>query len=141
MNKSTMRANCTALIRGVASEAKRRHPAVRIVGVQAAQAPSYVRSWQEGRVVAMETCDTIADGLATYVPLESNVRAIRELVDEVCLVSEEEMVHAIGTLLYEEHVVAEPAGAATTAAYLQNLFDKPQPLRDLAELGSFHMNP
>jgi len=110
----------TALIRGVASEAKRRHPAVRIVGVQAAQAPSYVRSWQEGRVVAMETCDTIADGLATYLPLESNVRAIRELVDDVCLVSEDEMMHAIGTLLYDEHIVAEPAGAATTAAYLQN---------------------
>jgi threonine dehydratase len=110
----------TALIRGVASEAKRRHPAVRIVGVQAAQAPSYVRSWQESRVVAMETCDTIADGLATYLPLESNVRAIRELVDDVCLVSEDEMMHAIGTLLYDEHIVAEPAGAATTAAYLQN---------------------
>jgi threonine dehydratase len=110
----------TALIRGVASEAKRRHPAVRIVGVQAARAPSYVRSWQENRVVAMETCDTIADGLATYVPLETNVRAIRELVDDVCLVSEDEMVHAIGTLLFEEHIVAEPAGAATTAAYLQN---------------------
>jgi threonine dehydratase len=110
----------TALIRGVASEAKRRYPAVRIVGVQAAQAPSYVRSWQEGRVVAMETCDTIADGLATYVPVEPNVRAIRELVDDVCLVSEDEMVHAIGMLLYEEHIVAEPAGAATTAAYLQN---------------------
>ena len=110
----------TALIRGVASEAKRRHPAVTIVGVQAVQAPSYVRSWQEGRVVAMETCDTIADGLATYLPLDPNVRAIRELVDDVCLVSEEEMVHAIGTLLYQEHIVAEAAGAATTAAYLKN---------------------
>ncbi len=110
----------TALIRGVAAEAKRRHPAVKIVGVQAAQAPSYVRSWQEGRVVTTDTVETIADGLATYVPLERNVRAIRELVDEVCLVSEDEMIKAIGTLLFEEHIVAEPAGAAATAAYLQN---------------------
>ena len=110
----------TALIRGVASEAKRRHPGVRIVGVQAAQAPSYVRSWQEGRVVTMKTVETIADGLATYVPLERNVRAIRELVDDVCLVSEDEMMKAIGKLLFEEHVIAEPAGAAATAAYLQN---------------------
>lgn len=110
----------TALIRGLASEAKRRHPAVKIVGVQAAQAPSYVRSWQEGRVVTTETCDTIADGLATCVPLEGNVRAIRELVDEVCLVSEDELLQAIRTLLFEEHLVAEPAGAAATAAYLQN---------------------
>jgi threonine dehydratase len=110
----------TALIRGVASEAKRRHPSVRIVGVQAEQAPSYVRSWQEDRVVTTNTVETIADGLATYVPLERNVRAIRELVDDVCLVSEEEMIKAIGTLLFEEHVVAEPAGAAATAAYVQN---------------------
>ena len=110
----------TALIRGVAAEAKRRHPDVRIVGVQAAQAPSYVRSWQEDRVVTTDTCDTIADGLATCVPLAPNVRAIRELVDEVCLVSEDELLQGIRTLLFEEHVVAEAAGAATTAAYLQN---------------------
>src|ERR1051326_4513178 len=50
----------TALIRGVAAEAKRCHPAVKIVGVQAAEAPSYVRSWQEDRVVTTETCNTIA---------------------------------------------------------------------------------
>lgn len=110
----------TALIRGVAAEAKRRHPGIRIVGIQAAQAPSYVRSWQENRVVTTETCNTIADGLATCVPLEPNVRAIRELVDEVCLVSEEELLNAIRQLLFEEHVIAEAAGAAAAAAYLQN---------------------
>jgi threonine dehydratase len=48
----------TALIRGVAAEAKRCHPGVKIIGVQAAQAPSYVRSWREDRVVTTETCDT-----------------------------------------------------------------------------------
>lgn len=110
----------TALIRGVAAEAKRRHPAIRIVGVQASQAPSYFKSWHEARVVTTDTCDTIADGLATCVPLEHNVRVIRELVDEVCLVSEDEMLQAIGTLLFDEHVVAEAAGAAATAAFLQN---------------------
>ena len=110
----------TALIRGVAAEAKHRHPAVRIIGVQAAQAPSYVRSWKENRVITTETCNTIADGLATCVPLEANVRSIRELVDEVCLVSEDELVQAVRTLLFEEHLVAEAAGAAATAAYLQN---------------------
>ena len=111
----------TALIRGVAAEAKRRHPAVKIVGVQATEAPSYFRSWHEDRVITTETCDTIADGLATCVPLAPNVRAIRELVDEVCLVTEDELLNGIRTLLFEEHVVAEAAGAATTAAYLQNL--------------------
>jgi threonine dehydratase len=110
----------TALIRGVAAEAKRRSPNVKIIGVQAAQAPSYVRSWQEDRVVTTDTCDTIADGLATCVPLEPNVRAIRELVDEVSLVSEDELLQGIRTLLFEEHLVAEAAGAAPAAAFLQN---------------------
>ena len=110
----------TALIRGVAAEAKRRHPTIRIIGVQAAQAPSYVRSWRENRVVTTDTCDTIADGLATCVPLEPNVRAIRKLVDEVCLLSEAELLQGIRTLLFEEHLVAEAAGAAALAAYLQN---------------------
>lgn len=108
----------TALIRGVASEAKRRHPGVKIVGVQAEQAPSYVRSFHEGHVVRTETCDTIADGLATSVPLELNVREISELVDNVYLLSEEELLLAVRTLLFEERVVAEAAGAAATGAYL-----------------------
>jgi threonine dehydratase len=110
----------TALIRGVAAEAKRRHPGVRIVGVQAEQAPAYVRSWQQGRVVIPDECDTIADGLASLRPLQANVIAIRELVDEVRLVSEQEMLDAIRILLLDEHVVAEASGAAATAAFLQD---------------------
>src|SRR3989440_972281 len=51
----------TALIRGVAAEAKRRLPGVRIIGVQAGQAPAYVRSWQHGGVVRLDDCDTIAE--------------------------------------------------------------------------------
>lgn len=109
----------TALIRGVAAEAKRRKPAIGIVGVQAAKAPAYARSWEHGNVVAMQTCDTIADGLATLNPSETNVRAIRELVDEVRLVSEQEMLDAIRLLLLDEHVLAEPAGAAAAAAFGQ----------------------
>ena len=113
----------TALIRGVAAEAKRRHPKVRIIGVQAKQAPAYALSWQQGRVVVTDTCDTIADGLATRHPLQANVDAIRQLVDEVRLVSEEELLEAIRVLLLDEHVVAEAAGAAATAAFLQGASD------------------
>src|SRR5207302_4006897 len=113
----------TALIRGVAAEAKRRLPGVRIVGVQAEQAPAYVRSWQQGGVVRIDECDTIADGLASLHPLETNVIAIRELVDEVRLVSGQELLDAIRILLLDEHVVAEAAGAAAAAAFLQNPSD------------------
>ena len=111
----------TALIRGVAAEAKRRHPRARIIGVQAEQAPAYARSWEKGDVIVTETCDTIADGLATRYPLKPNVEAIRELVDDVRLVSEQELLDSVGLLLFEEHIVAEPSGAAATAAFLQDV--------------------
>jgi threonine dehydratase len=106
----------TALIRGLAASVKQSAPHVKIVGVQAERAPSYYLSWKENKVVGTDTCDTIADGLATRTPDAANVRDIRELVDDVILVSEDEMLRAIGTLLSEEHVLAEPAGAASTAA-------------------------
>jgi len=52
--------------------------------------------------------------------LRDNVEAIRRLVDDVVLVSEAEMLHAIRRLALDEHVVAEPAGAAATAAFLKS---------------------
>jgi threonine dehydratase len=109
----------TALIRGIAAAAKHIAPQVKIVGVQAEGAPSYYLSWKEGKVVETETCETIADGLATRTPEAANVRDVQSLVDEVVLVSEEQMLRAIETLLLEEHVLAEPSGAASTAALSQ----------------------
>jgi threonine dehydratase len=108
----------TALIRGVAAAVKQIAPRVRIIGVQAERAPSYFQSWKENRVVGTETCDTIADGLATRTPDAANVSSIKKLVDDVVLVSDEQMLRAIEILLAEEHVLAEPAGAASTAALL-----------------------
>ena len=109
----------SALIRGVAAAVKAERPHVRLVGVQAAGAPAYYRSWKSGRVVTTETADTIADGLATTRPTETNVIAVRELVDEMVLVTEEEMRDAMRLLLSSEDVVAEPAAAASVAALLQ----------------------
>lgn len=108
----------TALIRGIAVAVKHLAPQVRMIGVQAERAPAYYRSWKENRVVGTETCDTIADGLATRTPDAMNVRDVRQIVDDVVLVNEEQMLRAIETLLVEEHVLAEPAGAASTAALL-----------------------
>jgi threonine dehydratase len=114
----------TALIRGLSAAAKQLLPEVKIIGVQAECAPSYYLSWKKGTTVSTDTCDTCADGLATRTPDAENVRAIRELVDDVVLVSEEQMLNAIRFLYEHEGVLAEPAGAAATAAFLAN------PLRD-----------
>lgn len=114
----------TALIRGVGTAIKQVHPSIRIVGVQAERAPSYCLSWKKGSPVPTETCDTCADGLATRTPEIENVLVIRELVEDVILVSEQELLGAIHHLFFSEGVLAEPAGAAATAAYLK------QPIRD-----------
>ncbi len=114
----------TALIRGIAAGVKQIAPQVKIIGVQAEGAPSYYLSWKEGKVIGTETCDTIADGLATRAPVAANVRDVKNLVDEVVLVSEEH----IGTLLVEEHVLAEPAGAASAAALLNGHADIGDPV-------------
>ena len=109
----------SALIRAVAAVAKGRKPDVRIVGVQAERAPAYFLSWQQGQVVTTDTADTIADGLATRKPTDANVATLRELVDEMILVTEDAMLRAIHRLLFDDHLVAEPSGAAALAAYLR----------------------
>jgi threonine dehydratase len=109
----------TALIRGVASGAKRLRPSVRIVGVVAERAPAYYLSWRDRRVVETASADTIADGLAVRRPLAPNVAAIGELVDDFRLVSEDDMRSAIVYLDRNERVVAEPSAAAPLAALLK----------------------
>jgi threonine dehydratase len=107
----------TALIRGVAAAVKQLSPKTKIIGVQAELAPSYFLSWKAGMVVPTDTCETCADGLATRTPEPENVAAIREMVDDIVLVSEQEMLDAIHSLYFDMGITAEPAGAAATAAY------------------------
>jgi threonine dehydratase len=110
----------TALIRGIGATVKQISAHVEIVGVQAQRAPSYYLSWKGGRAVETDSCDTMADGLATRTPAQANVDTIREVVDDVVLVSERELLQAVQILLLHEHIVAEPAGAASTAALLKH---------------------
>jgi threonine dehydratase len=110
----------TALIRGVGAAVRQVNPNVKVIGVQAELAPSYFLSWKEGRVIPTDTCDTCADGLATRTPEAANVRAIRELVDDVILISEDEMIGTIRRLHDLHGIFAEPAGAAATAAFLKH---------------------
>ncbi len=107
----------TALIRGVAAAVKHLQPDARVIGVQAEAAPAYALSWRSGVPVSTDTCDTIADGLATRTTEPGNVSAIRAVVDEFVLVSEKELFDAVLELRRDEGVVAEPAGAAAFAAF------------------------
>jgi threonine dehydratase len=108
------------LIRGIAYAAKQIRPTIRIIGVQAEAAPAYYLSWKEHRSLSTESADTIADGLSTRTTTEDNVSQLTALIDDIGLVRDDEMLHAIAFLLLNEHTVAEPAGAAATAALLKS---------------------
>jgi threonine dehydratase len=108
----------TALIRGIAAAVRHLRPKVRVIGVQAEGAPAYHDSWKSGKLLASNLDSTIADGLTPQAPTPANVEQIRLLLDDFCLVSDDEMLRAMRHLILEERVLSEPAGAAATAALI-----------------------
>ncbi|MBM3223042.1 MAG: threonine dehydratase [Candidatus Tectomicrobia bacterium] len=95
------------------------HPATRIVGVQAANAPAVFNSWTSKQLCETESANTFADGLATRVAFAMPLRIMQEGLDAMVLVSEDDMRAAIVQLLRTTHNLAEGAGAAAVAAAWQ----------------------
>lgn len=110
------------LIAGVAAAVKARAAAegrvVRIIGVQAANSAAYPQSLAEGTPREIETRPTIADGIAVARPGDIPFEIIRELVDEVVTVTEDDIARALLVLLERAKQVVEPAGAVGVAAIL-----------------------
>lgn len=90
-------------------------PHTRIVGVQAMSAPALARAYLTGDLVEVPVAPTIADGLATRVPTAEPVRVLREMMDDMVLVSEAELHAAIRCYAETIHQLAEGAGAAALA--------------------------
>ena len=106
-----------------------------IVGVQASGAPAYALSFAAGRAVATDSCDTLADGVATRVPDEEALAVIRRGAARIVLVDDDEIAAAIRAYWTDTHNLAEGAGAAPLAAALQGARPtrrqdgRPRPLR------------
>ena len=92
------------------------NPAIRVIGVQSEGMPAVYRSWREGRLVSLDAGTTFAEGLATRVAFELPLRIMSGRIDDIRLVSEEDLCRAIVDLLDTAHLVAEGAGAAAFAA-------------------------
>jgi threonine dehydratase len=98
--------------------AKALRPEVQVIGVQAEGAPAVYRSWKERRLQDAPI-DTIAEGLATGTAFFQPVRTFIDHLDDMLLVSDDEMRDAIVLLLRAARQLAEPSGAAATAAALK----------------------
>lgn len=110
------------LIAGVASAAKQwaaaRGREITVIGVQAENAAAFGPSLRAGEPVTVKTRPTIADGIAVARPGELNFDIVRDYVDEVVTVSDDDIARAIVMLLERAKLVVEPAGAAGVAALL-----------------------
>jgi threonine dehydratase len=90
-----------------------------VIGVTSTEAPCYALSFAKGEPVATNSADTLADGMACRVPVAEAVAAIYAGATRVVTVSEEELKAAMRALYQDTHNLAEGAGAAATAALLQ----------------------
>jgi threonine ammonia-lyase medium form len=106
------------LISGIAAALKLSRPGIRVIGVEPEGAPTLSRALERGAPVRLDSVDTIADGLTGPIAGDLTLAAVQQFVDDVVLVSDAEIGDAMRLILERTKLLAEPAGAAATAALL-----------------------
>ncbi len=114
------------LISGVAFAIKQLNPKVKVYGVQAKGAASMFNSIKDHEIECLESVSTIADGIAVKEPGDLTFELVDKYVDEIVTVNDDEISTAILTLMEQQKLVVEGAGAVAVAAVL---FDK-LPIKD-----------
>lgn len=110
------------LISGIAYTAKQIRPSVKVYGVQAAGAPSMFNSISGGAIECLDSVQTIADGIAVKQPGENTFALVRDYVDDIALVTDDEVASAILALIEKQKMIAEGAGAVAVAAAMFGKF-------------------
>ncbi|MFW9810182.1 MAG: threonine/serine dehydratase [Candidatus Thorarchaeota archaeon] len=109
------------LISGIATAIKEKCTDIEIIGVQSEVSPEVYESWVAGEWVEAEESDSLAQGLMGGVESDSiTLDIIQEYVDRIMLVKEESILQAMKILYENEGLLIEGAGAASTAAILEN---------------------
>ncbi|MBQ1546035.1 MAG: threonine ammonia-lyase [Clostridia bacterium] len=108
------------LISGIAYTVKMLRPDVKVYGVQAAGAPSMVNSINEGHILTLDKVNTFADGISVKQPGENTFAICSQYVDEIVTVTDDETANAILSLMENQKLVAEGAGAVSVAAVMFN---------------------
>ena len=111
------------LISGIAYTVKQIRPEVKVYGVQAVGAPSMYNSMRDGEIECLRAVSTIADGIAVKQPGDNTFALVKEYVDEIALVSDDEVASAILALIEKQKMIAEGAGAVAVAAVMFDKFD------------------
>jgi threonine dehydratase len=107
------------LIAGIAAHVKANHADIKIIGVEPDEAPCMYRAFESGERVELEQIGIFADGAAVKQAGEENYRLAKELVDEILLVSVDEICAAVKDIFEDTRSIPEPAGALALAGLKQ----------------------
>ncbi len=91
----------------------------RVIGVQAEHADAFARSWTSGSRVVGERADTFAEGMATRVTFDLTFDILTRELDDIVLLSEDELAEGVRLALRATHNLAEGAGAASLIAAMK----------------------
>jgi len=114
------------LISGISMAAKTLKPDIKVIGVQPEGAQAYYQSLKSERLIELGSLHTVADGLAARKPAELNFEIIKRYVDDILLVSDNEIGEAVLAYLHEAHLLIEPSGAASLAALMFKYHPNPR---------------
>jgi threonine dehydratase len=106
------------LMSGCAIAAKALRPGIRVFGVEPEGADDFQQSIAAGRIVSIPPPTTIADGLRTLAPGDLTFEAVRRNVEQVVLVSDDQIRAAMRFLLFRMKMLVEPSGAVAAAAVM-----------------------
>jgi threonine dehydratase len=108
---------------GIAAAIKESNSRIKVVGVQPQRANAAYVSLKAGQPTVIDYWDSIADGLSAVRPGYFPFQLMQKYLDEILLVSEQEIADAMRTLLFRGKLLAEPAGAVASAAFLSGHVD------------------
>jgi threonine dehydratase len=132
------------MLSGVATAVKLSKPSVKVVGVEPELAADAQASLRAGRIVqstAEQTSHTIADGLRTQSIGAINFEHIRQYVDDIVTVSEDEIRQATRWLAMNPKTVAEPSGAVAVAGFLFRQNQLPKTTMNVAIISGGNIDP
>jgi len=113
------------LLSGCATAAKAMKPDIRIFGVETEPSNDWWQSFQKNERVWISPPDTIADGMRTQQPGELTFPVVRELVEDILLVSDAQVIETLKFMLLRMKILVEPTGAVAPAALFHGLVDSP----------------
>ena len=108
---------------GIATAVKLTNPDIRVIGVQPEKANAAYVSLRRGEPTAIDYWDSMADGLSARRPGEHPFRHLQEYLDEIVLISEQDIADAFRTILFRSKLMGEPAGVVAAAAFLSGKVD------------------